>query len=58
MHKETAEAATKMAIAGTGATLYSLTLNEWMAVVTIVYVIMQIGLLIPKYWKMWFGKDV
>ena len=45
------------AVAGT---LYSaLTLNEWVALATLVYVILQAGLLIPKYidmFKKWRGK--
>ena len=37
---------------GTGAVLASatvVTLNDWVAVVTILYFVLQIGLLIPKY---------
>jgi Phage holin T7 family, holin superfamily II len=47
----------KIAIAKTapsilGATLYGLTLQDWVAIVTIAYVILQAGLLVPKYWRM------
>ena len=35
-----------------GATLYGLTLQDWVAIVTIAYVILQAGLLVPKYWRM------
>lgn len=34
-----------------GVVVYSLTLSEWVAVVTIVYLLLQIGLLVPKYWR-------
>ncbi|WP_374374534.1 hypothetical protein [Dongia sp.] len=39
----------KMAVAAGGATLYGLTLNEWVAIVTIIYIVAQAILLIPKY---------
>lgn len=41
-----------VANAGVGAggyVLYTLTLNEWVAIATILYLAAQIGLLIPKY---------
>lgn len=42
-----------VAIKMTGGTLlvgaYGLTLNEWVAVLTILYMVFQIGLLVPKY---------
>lgn len=46
----------KLALAKTlpaiaGATLYGLTLQDWVAIVTIAYVALQAGLLIPKYWR-------
>jgi hypothetical protein len=46
----------KIAIAKTapailGATLYGLTFQDWVAIVTIAYVILQVGLLVPKYWR-------
>lgn len=40
-----------------GALIYGLTLNEWVAVLTGIYFAMQIGLLVPKYWRLlsdWF----
>lgn len=40
----------KMGAATSGAVIYSLTLQEWVAVVTIIFVVLQIGLLLPKYW--------
>lgn len=45
-------AVVKAAPAVAGATLYSLTLQEWVAIVTIAYVLLQAGLLVPKYWRM------
>jgi len=42
----------KMGIGATGAVFYGLTLNEWVALATLVYLAMQIGLLLPKYWKL------
>lgn len=50
-----------MAIAGAGATLAHVTLNEWVAFATLIYIVMQAGLLVPKYIliiKGWFKKDV
>lgn len=29
-----------------------LTLNDWVALITILYVTLQVGLLLPKYWAM------
>ena len=50
----------KTAPAILGATLYGLTLQDWVAIVTIAYVILQAGLLVPKYWRMirgWHNGD-
>ena len=41
----------KASIAVIGGTATILTLNEWVAVATLIYVIAQIGLLIPRYIK-------
>ncbi|MFA7239002.1 MAG: hypothetical protein WC091_02745 [Sulfuricellaceae bacterium] len=41
----------KFAIGGAGVTLYALTLNEWVAIVTIIYFITQWVYLIWKWWK-------
>ena len=61
MDEETRVAVAKMGVAAGGVLFYGLTLNEWMAVITIIYVLMQIGLLIPKYWgaikRYFFGED-
>ncbi len=35
-----------------GATIYGLTLQDWVALVTLVYVALQVGLLVPKYWRL------
>ena len=39
-----------------------LTLNEWVAMATLFYVALQIGLLLPKYWRLvrgwWTGRGV
>ena len=36
-----------------GGTVYAgMTLNEWVALATLVYVLLQIGLLLPKYWAL------
>ena len=41
---------------------YGLTLNEWVAMATLFYVALQIGLLLPKYWRLvrgwWTGRGV
>ncbi|WP_234646013.1 hypothetical protein [Dyadobacter sp. CY356] len=39
----------KMGVGAGGAVLYSYTLNEWVAIITIFYLLLQIVLLIPKY---------
>lgn len=41
----------KMSIAGIAATVAALTLNDWVAVLTILYLVAQLGLLAPKYWS-------
>lgn len=52
MHDDVKLAAVKMSVGAGGAVLTGLTLNEWVAVATLVYVLLQIGLLMPKYWRM------
>ena len=47
--REDQVAAAKMGIGAGGAAAYGLTLNEWVAIFTIMYLILQIGLLLPKY---------
>jgi hypothetical protein len=48
--EQIAVAKTVPAIAG--ATIYGLTLQDWVAIATLVYVVLQVGLLMPKYWKL------
>lgn len=54
MHEDQA-AVVKMGIGAGGAVFYGLTLNEWVAVATLLYLAMQIGLLVPKYWRLVIG---
>jgi hypothetical protein len=35
--------------------LYGMTLNEWVAVLTILYMVAQIGLLVPRYYALVSG---
>ncbi len=53
MDAEAKTSSMKMAVNTTlgagGAVIASLTLNEWVSIVTIVYLAMQIFLLLPKY---------
>lgn len=35
-----------------GGALTVFTLNEWVALATFIYVLLQSGLLLPKYWAM------
>lgn len=37
--------------------LYGWTLNEWVAAATLLYIVAQIGLLVPKYWAVIFRKE-
>ena len=45
-------AAVKVVPAIAGATIYGLTLQDWVAIVTLIYVALQAGLLLPKYWRL------
>lgn len=45
-------AAVKIAVGGSGALLSQFNINEWVAILTLIYVALQIGLLLPKYWAM------
>lgn len=55
LKQETIEAGIRVVPAIGGATLYGLTLNEWVGIATLLYVLLQIGLLIPKYVKLLKG---
>lgn len=48
--------AVNAAIGAGGYTIYTLTLNEWVAIITIGYLLLQIGLLFPKYVEMFKKK--
>lgn len=57
INHDAAGAGIKLSIAAGGTAASYLTLNEWVAVATLCYVVLQIGLLIPKYAAMvkkWF----
>lgn len=43
-------------IAVSGAVLFGMTPAQWITTLTLVYLIMSIGLLIPKYWAMFSEK--
>lgn len=49
--QETLAAGVRIAPAVGGAVWYSHTLTEWVAIITILYVVLQIGLLLPRYLK-------
>jgi len=51
MDQETKIAAAKMS-AAIGGTIFGITLNDWVLLVTLIYVLLQIGLLVPKYWEL------
>lgn len=51
MDQETKIAAAKMG-AAIGGTIFGMTLNDWVLIITFIYVLLQIGLLMPKYWEM------
>ncbi|WP_088158064.1 hypothetical protein [Achromobacter xylosoxidans] len=53
--QEEQTAMVKMGIGAGGAVFYGLTLNEWVALATLVYLALQIGLLMPKYWRLLRG---
>lgn len=42
----------RFGVAAAGVTLYGLTLNEWVAVVTLVYLAIQIFILTPRAWTL------
>ena len=48
-------AVAKTAPALVGATVYDLTLQDWVAIATFVYIALQVGLLVPKYSRLIFG---
>jgi len=44
------------AAGGAAYSYFGWTLNEWVAAATLFYVVLQIGLLVPKYWSVLFRK--
>lgn len=44
------------AVGGAVYTVMNLPLADWVAIITFIYIVLQIGLLIPKYWKTFFKK--
>lgn len=52
LNEDTGLAAAKIAPAAVGTAWGALTLNEWVLVATLVYVLAQLGLLVPKYWDL------
>jgi hypothetical protein len=51
MEQEVSSAVGRAVPGSIGAVLFGLTLNEWVAVVTIVYFVLQIALLLHKFFK-------
>jgi hypothetical protein len=48
-HETITGAAIKVTPAISGAWYSTMTLNEWVALATLIYIVLQAGLLIPKY---------
>ncbi|MBD9415913.1 hypothetical protein IB234_15225 [Pseudomonas sp. PDM16] len=46
---EAAKAAPPVAVSG--AMLFGMTPSEWITALTLLYLVLQIGLLVPKYWE-------
>lgn len=55
LKQETAIETIKATPAVAGAAYASLTLNEWVAIATLLYILLQVGVLIHKHWC--FIKD-
>lgn len=62
LHVDAPVATTKIGIGTVGAAASYMTLNEWVALATLVFILLQIGLLIPKYvalYRAWLhGKKI
>lgn len=54
-HIDEKVAAVKLVAAGGITLICGLTLNEWVAIATIFYMVLQIGLLMPKYYAIIYG---
>ena len=37
-------------------TAYGMTLEQWIGIATLLYLVLQIGLLIPKYFTLWRAR--
>lgn len=57
LKQETQIEALKAAPAVGGAVIASLTLNEWVAIATLIYVVLQTGLLLIKYYEIFKSKS-
>lgn len=55
LHVDATAATAKMGVGAAGLTASMMTLNEWVALATLVFILMQIGLLIPKYWALFYA---
>lgn len=58
-HHNTAIETVRIAGAAVGVTIYGITLNEWVAMVTLIYLVIQIVILTPKAFAIvrgWFKK--
>jgi len=52
-HVDPTVAVAKTTAVGGGAVASYLTLNEWVAIATLAFIALQVGLLIPKYWQLY-----
>lgn len=57
MQHDVYDAAGRAIPGSVGAVWFGLTLNEWVAIVTVLYFVLQIGLLVLKYIDRWKGKN-
>lgn len=56
MEQDFTDAAVRAIPGSVGVVVCGLTLNEWVAVVTILYFVLQIGLLSMRYYDRWKNK--
>ncbi|SMC27200.1 Phage holin T7 family, holin superfamily II [Andreprevotia lacus DSM 23236] len=52
-NEDTASAVARSAIGLAAAAASSITLNDWVAIATLLYLALQVGLLLPKYLRWW-----
>lgn len=55
LHVDSHASQAKIGLAGAGAAASFMSLNEWVALATLVFIVLQIGLLIPKYWALFMA---